>query len=489
LSRTRSSNPGRGLVILVVLVVVTLSALIGSSVLLMGDHARASTSHDRRSAQARLAAWSGVQAVMSRLHAQRDELLDGVSPVLPESWTFPIEEGSSAPAFRVVGASGQLAAVSENAKLDVNMATVEMLESLTMVSTTLARAIVDARPFGSIGELGGVPGVTPALMYPGAGEQDTEGSGEPGTLSEVLTVFAFDPNIQLGEGDDGEEHRGNRRVYLGPNWSDDAHQAVVDRWDESAAQFIEGLFEEGERLNKTSDVVALMRRFSASPEGWVEALDAVTTVEGEHVRGLVDLNRAPAVVLAAIPGIDETGAHAIVDLRDRLGLDQRRSIAWPAIEGILTEDELQEASDWLTTRSTQWRVRVEGGVMPAGGPVPAVEGEQLMLDRVVYDCVIDVSSRRPRVAYLRDVSAFDIALAMQDDGEAPESETLDEDAERESDAVDGFEPSNEAPHEDDVEPAGEAPDGPEEPMGDLADGDDLTTGRIGRWTVSGGDGS
>ena len=39
-----------------------------------------------------------------------------------------------------------------------------------------------------------------------------------------------------------------------------------------------------------------------------------------------------------------------------------------------------------------------------------------MRDRVLLECVIDVSSRRPRVAYMRDVTGLGLALAMHGAG-------------------------------------------------------------------------
>ncbi len=474
MSNALPPNPvrSRGLVILVVMVVVTLSALIGSSVLLLGENASVSATHDRRSAQSRLAAWSGVQAVMARLHEQRDDLLDGGAPVLPESWTFPVES-DIAPAFRVVGAEGRLAATSENAKLDVNLATAEMLEALPMIDADLARAIVGARPFESVAELGSVPGVTPALLY---GDRGGELEPDMLPLSEVLTVFAFDPNIQLGAGEQGEEHRGNQRVNLGLGWSDALERAVIDRWDESVAEILKSLFEQGESLKRTSDVVALYRRFGASPEDWIEGLDALTTIDSEHVRGLVDLNRASPEVLGAVPGIDENKARDIADARERLGLDQRRSIVWPVIEGILTQDEFQEACDWLTTRSMQWRVRVEGGSLIAGEGGDELSESAEMRDRVVVECVIDVSSRRPRVAYLRDVTGLELALAL---GASPDEET---------DPID--EPEEPVPGEV-FEPAGVDRPAPPEPAQDESEteSEPVGGGRIGRWAVDQGSSS
>ena len=491
MSGTGGAQTRRGLVILVVMVVVTLTALVGSSILLTGDVAVAAAVNDGRVEQSRLAAWSGVQAVMSRLHAQRDDLLEGASPVIPESWTFPLEQGW-APAFRVSGSDGLTLAQSENAKIDVNLATVEMLAAAPTLDEDLARKIVAARPFGSIAELTRVDGITPEMVYgidgyideqpgPGVGEADRadELSGGAGALRDVLTVFSFDPNVQLGLGEGGEGRLGDRRINLAMAWSDRVREAVVDRWDEDVAAFLERLFEQGETLRSTSDVVALMRRLGAPAESWVGALDAVTTTDGEHVRGLVDLNRASATVLAMIPGIDEGAARAIVEARERIGIDERRSIVWPVIEGALSEEAFTQACDWLTTRSTQWRVRVTGGVRNT----QAADGsrEARLRDRVTYECVIDVSSRRPRVAYLREVTALAYALSLRE----PDPPTaIEPDI--------GLDGSQDEPWTDDParpEDGDWTPDrSPEQTREPAGSGDARArpAGRIGRWRVGAG---
>ena len=123
-----------------------------------------------------------------------------------------------------------------------------------------------------------------------------------------------------------------------------------------------------------------------------------------------------------VRGIDEETAHAIVDARDRTPLESRGSIAWAVEAGVMSQESLIQAGDWLTARSTQWRVRVEGGFEAPADDAGVVAAPATLLDRVVYEAVIDVSTRRPRLASLREITGLRESLALDAGREdAPES--------------------------------------------------------------------
>ncbi len=109
------------------------------------------------------------------------------------------------------------------------------------------------------------------------------------------------------------------------------------------------------------------------------------------------------------------------------------NVAWPAAEGILTEEQFEQAVDWLCVRSTQWRVRIEAGLRPvdegvdSAWPVQPPGGDRVsgratdtlddapppMTHAMILEAVIDVSGRRPRLAYLRDVTYLDQANELR----------------------------------------------------------------------------
>ncbi|MCW5775906.1 MAG: helix-hairpin-helix domain-containing protein [Phycisphaeraceae bacterium] len=409
----------RGTVVFAVLVVITLGALAAATVLVSADASIAEAEVTVTRAQTRALAWSGVQVVMAELSSQRDALLDGRSPRITEEWELFTDEAGRRWMVRLVdlGVPGGVPIVSESGKLDLNTATEAMLALLPGVGDALAKRIVEARaerPLASVDELLSVEGFTPEMVYgedagAAGGSLASEGASLP--LADLVTVFSFDPNVQSGAGDDPLRHRGRKRVNLNQAWSDSLRGALVERFGEGVAQAVEQIMKNGTEFKSESDFVRVMRFFQVPPADWAEALDALCTSDDDYLLGRVDLNTAPAEALACVPGIDAAMAEEIVAARERLDDSARKSVAWPAAEGIVPEAEFQEAVPWLTTRAMQWRVRVEAGVAPAESVVGPGDAPALV-QRMVLEAVIDVSSQRPRVAYLRDVTLLPLARRL-----------------------------------------------------------------------------
>lgn len=439
----------RGLVLLAVLIVVTISALIATMTMYLADAEREAVVTSLHRTQARALAWSGIQALMVELADQREEMLDGQTPRVTDEWTVYTDENGRSGVVRLVavgseGAFGDVLA-SEGGKLDVNTATVEMLAALPGVSQAIAEAIVQERrnaQFTSVEELVRVTGIDSLVLFGSMGKDamttpmDRDGFDAPSEqrrgLAEFVTVFAFDPNIQAGIGQTGQGHRGDRRINLNLEWSEEVGEAIEHRLGPEGAQGVKRLMDEGVKFTSDADIVAQLRRFGTPLEEWPLYLDVFTTTQDPYLIGRVDLTTASAEVLACVPGIDAGAAQEIVSARRHLDEASRRGVPWPVIEGILTEDQFQEAVGHLTTRTLQWRVQIEAGVMAAGGggefddlvfDEDAVRAgvdefgdggfeEPALENRVVVEVVIDVASRRPRVAYLRDVTMLPFARAM-----------------------------------------------------------------------------
>ncbi len=230
----------RGLVLLAVLIVVTISALIATMTMYLADAEREAVVTSLHRTQARALAWSGIQALMVELADQRDEMLDGQSPRVTDEWTVYTDENGHRGVVRLIavgavkGAFGDVLA-SEGGKLDVNTATVEMLAALPGVSQAIAEAIVQERGnarFTSVEELVRVTGIDSLVLFGSMGKDamttpmDRDGFDAPSEqrrgLAEFVTVFAFDPNIQAGIGQTGQGHRGG----TGHDW--DADRSGVD---------------------------------------------------------------------------------------------------------------------------------------------------------------------------------------------------------------------------------------------------------------------
>jgi DNA uptake protein ComE-like DNA-binding protein len=404
----------RGLVLLAVLLVIVLASLVGTTVLIVADADRAGAEVSLHRTQSRALAWSGVQAVTAELASQRDGLLEGRPPRVTEAWrVVEDEQGGRVGLYRLVplGPDGPL--VSESGKLDLNSATVEMIALLPGVGADLADAIVAARdraPLGSVEELLAIEGIGVDALYGAQGGAEAgQDSGVPHAipLADLVTVFSFDPNVQLGLGQSGPGHRGELRFNINTPWTERLGRAVARRFGQQFADGLQGLMNSGRKFEADRDIVRTLVEFQVPPAEWIESFDAFTTSPDEYLYGRVDLTTAGAEVLACIPGIDQAAAARIVGLRSRLNDESLRTVTWPVAEQALTPEQFEQASDYLTTRSMQWRVRVEAGFEEESGTE-----DSRMSDRIVLEAVIDVASERPRVAYLRDVTMLETARAV-----------------------------------------------------------------------------
>lgn len=386
----------RGAVIFAVLIVVVLSALIGWTMLSRADAQVASLSASMKHGQARAAAWSGIQAVMARLAGQREAILGGAWPEVDDEIEV-FTEGGARGVARFIGKIQP-----EAGRVNVNTASAEMLVASRAVNRSRAEAIVAAAreaPFGSVEDV------------PGLIDVDVAGA-------QLWTAVSADLNVQAGvrSGTADAVDRGwggSRRVNINQAWTNELGVALTERLGAASAQALKKMMTPGRVFAGMSSVLAAWREAGLGTADWGPMLDAVTTTEDEYVVGRVDLTTAPANVLACVPGISADAAELLVRTRARLDAARLQNLAWPAVEGVLTPEVFEGAVDFLTTRSLQWRVRIEAGVersavssVPSSAPVSDWRGgpEAMLEGRVVYECVIDVSSARPRLALLRDVT-------------------------------------------------------------------------------------
>jgi DNA uptake protein ComE-like DNA-binding protein len=394
----------RGSVLLAVMVIIVLAALIGTSVLYAADAQRGSATLTMQQAQLRALAWSGVQGALAELDGQRDALMRGESPVLTGSWE--LFEGGVTGSVRLVamGAEGEFAA-SEAARLDLNLATGGMLAKLPGMSEETAAKVIAARGqgFGATEELARVDGLGASVLVDAPdGESAVESDPAPGLLT-LTTVFSFDPNTTLA---------GLEKLNVSGGWSEELREPLVERVGSELAAVVEPLLAKAPKLAKESDLVALLRGAKVAPERWEAVLAGITTSDEAFARGRVDLNRAPVHVLAAIPGLDAPSAEKIVGAREQLGAEDRARVTWPVTQGVVPPDDFQQALPWLTTRSLQWRVRVEARLERAReqgsrlGSTLEPDAEALPPPGMVWEAVIDIADARPRVAYLRDVTQW-----------------------------------------------------------------------------------
>ncbi|MFW6061438.1 MAG: hypothetical protein ACOC93_01390 [Planctomycetota bacterium] len=138
-------------------------------------------------------------------------------------------------------------------------------------------------------------------------------------------------------------------------------------------------------------------------------LDRLTTADslpegGRGRQGLVNIHTAPADVLAALPGLDESLAGRIADVRSGLAAEEKRTIAWLYARNILDEQAFKEVAPLLTARGWQYRVRVVGFGVPAGR-------------FRVFEAVLDLSGPAPGLVYLRETTRLGVPFSLNPDVE------------------------------------------------------------------------
>lgn len=90
-------------------------------------------------------------------------------------------------------------------------------------------------------------------------------------------------------------------------------------------------------------------------------LDYFSTRSGDDrvmKRGLININTAPARVLAVVPGLPQSAIPTILDLRGRLDPQKLRSIAWLRTEGVLSQSQFERVAPVITAGAYQFRVEV-----------------------------------------------------------------------------------------------------------------------------------
>ncbi len=410
----------RAFVLIAVLVVVASALLVATSLLFVAQAEAAGAAGTARAVQSRALAWSGVQALMSTLNDQRDRILNGEMPQVSAEYTI-YETETRLGVVRLLPISpGRERLVPEAGGLDLNHVDADMLGDTGLLDAVSAQAVVSfrendpGRGFGSVAELLNVPGLTPETVYGPIDEltvQDdafasrvlTErastlyGHESPRGLADVVTVYGFEPALQ---------QNGKRRINLNVPWSDELGRRLDQRFGAGSSEILRRIVEGGTTFENDAKIFGVLRFFDMNPSDWPQIIDALTTDPGEYHFGRLDINTASYEALVALPGIDAEQAAALVRVRESLSAEERATVAWPAIRGIVEPEAYDQLAGRITTRSWTYRVRVEAG------EVDADDREGALINPVIYEAVIDLSAPKPRVAYLRDITMLQTAARV-----------------------------------------------------------------------------
>lgn len=322
--------------------------------------------------------------------------------------------------------------MDEASKLNINVATQEMLEMLPEMTPELAAAIIDWRDedseltqdgaesqnylmrdprynakdglFETIEELRLVMGADWSVLY---GEDanlngvldDNENDGDEsfppdnsdGTLDagllEYLTTWSNEPNKQ----DDGSD----RINIKGDQASQEIQTLLQETLSEQRATEIMGAV--GSNLSDINSVLEFFIRSQMTADEFGQIDNALTVTDGQYTTGLVNVNTAPAEVLACLPGIGVDFADDLVAYRQGK-TETLNSVAWVA--EVLDEENAIQAGPYITANTYQYLV-----------DVAAIGRNGRGFRRVLF--VIDMSEGAPTVVYRRDRSRLGWPLGQE----------------------------------------------------------------------------
>lgn len=358
-----------------------------------------------------------LRALLADLTDQIDDIHSGEQPTTEQPYEL-YEYGGGFAVGALLEVSEQELGGSEYfvplaSRVNVNVASREMLEELGVLSDAAIESILRARDEGPLRDLSGV---LQEGSQVGQGD-DSLGSLEPG---DVLTAWSFDLEMPVDE-TLREALGGEYRIDLSAEAVDvnELIEIVRDEVDAGAANALAAVFESSgsadSPLASRADVAFRLLNSSVTPEALGGVLDLVRFSDSSHTAGRIDLNGASAEVLASLPGLTSEEASLIVLARDTLDSEETGRVTWPLEQQIVRAEVFAEFVDLVTTRSTQFEVRVGLQIEDDGGgrfdfsSLSNEEGfalppalESLPVSR--FRAVVDVGLENVRVLDVRDES-------------------------------------------------------------------------------------
>jgi DNA uptake protein ComE-like DNA-binding protein len=318
------------------------------------------------------------------------------------------------------------ALVDEASKLNLNTATLDMLEALPFMTPDLAASILNWRtnattiiaggakleygmlnppyrcknaPFETIDELKLVIGATTDILYgvdinlngildANENNQNTlqtvanlDGGLNAGIL-EYVTVYSREPNTQLD---------GTPRINISARGQAGLRTVLQNALSaDRATQILQQL---GRNATFTS-VLQFYISSGMTADEFAKVADALTVSADPYIQGLVNVNTASATVLACLPGIGVNNAQTLVTYR-QTHPDQLATVAWVA--QALGNDGATQAGPYITAKSYQLTA-----------DVAAVGHHGRGYRRTLF--VFDTSGGTPQIIYRRYLNQLTRAL-------------------------------------------------------------------------------
>lgn len=394
----------RGSLLLIASILIVVCALMGVTAVYVTDARANASSAGIEGRRLRALALSGLHAATAELLTQRDGLMAGdVEPEMPESFTIfddPLTGEIGTVELIAFSEGGTRRIESENAKISLKRP--DLLEKLPAKVRT-SEIVTDAN-------------------------WDSQSA-----LDSVLEGSSSSTSQRIGE-----------RVYIGQPLEESAKEQLKASLSQAEVDVVAQAAEKvkGDDGKALSILVQSLRDGGVAPARWGQILGLLTNSEDLYLAGRVDISRAPAEVLACLPGLDEATANKMVGIRASLDAKSKASLAWPVTKGAMTADQFQACVDSITIRSLQWRVILRAKIARKTQNTFEAESEPVSVPRVAsltYEAVIDLAPETPRLVFLSDISIRSLGLGGFDG--ARSAPTLTADSMQSSQSVRDSQPS------------------------------------------------
>jgi type II secretory pathway component PulK len=381
---------------------------------------------EMRAADNRAAALSAEQAIAGAARYVTNVLMRVEQPgMIPDLLTYKSEAvpiGDASVWFvgrndrQTVADQPVFGFVDEASKLNLNTATLEMLEMLPRMTPELAAAIIDWRDSDDNATQGGAESETYARRTPPYRCKNANFE----SVDELRLVMGADLDILYGDDanlngaldlneNDGEVSSpfDNRDGRLDPGILE--YLTVYTRQPSAGtnvnnAEQMALLLQQKLNSGRANEILAQARTATSVLEFYIRSgmtREEFIQVEGDLIGtnrvGLVNVNTASEAVLACIPGIGIDNAPSLVAYRQSNN-DKLNTVAW--VPDVLERNNALRAAPYLTGRTYQFTA-----------DIAAVGHHGRGYSRVKF--VFDTSEGSPRIRYRQDLTHLGWALGRQ----------------------------------------------------------------------------
>jgi type II secretory pathway component PulK len=319
----------------------------------------------------------------------------------------------------------------EAGKINLNSASLEMLQRLPGMTAELAASIIDWRDSDSEVTTGGAEDeyyllqpnayhcknapletVEEILLIKGASEDLLY--GEDTNLNGVLDDCENDgdasdpPDNHNGRLDAGfynyvtvysteanTDSQGNARININSATARPQLQTALEKAT-STDRALE-IMQSVPTMANYADILDFYFRAGLKPEEFSQIADQLTTSNEKTLSGLVNVNTAPKAVLLCLPGLEESDVDKMLSYRST-NSDSLTSIAW--VVQVLDRTKAVGIGSYITVRSNQY-----------SADIVCLSGNGRAYKR--YKAVIDTQQTTPRVVYWKTLTHFGWPLDPQ----------------------------------------------------------------------------